>query len=399
MATREEEVQNLQTMQHALQRQDELVKRIEDEERYIKEQYQRRVNDYPAYKAEAFNFSDAYIENVEWKTKPGRTISILYWIAIYLGFICCMLGGLTYGGSGDMGTMVLLAIMGGIVGETVLATIICCSIENENEKLNPPIKSIVLFSIRGALLLVTSFVLSLVKVVEGNNNIAAIYAFVCTGLTLGAIAGHLVLFFKFRKKQKEYKRQIKEERDRKNQARKAYQQEEIARRAEYNKKKAIADVEIAQQREALKAEVAHNVAQRLVRIEGYKAEYQQMQQLLVQSPGLALEDKNAYTIATLLSYFTRGRADSIKEGLNLLISETREEAILEEKRRARKAQEDALWRMETDLKIAQNNWEREQRNAREEMLENQRRHNDRVEEELRKARESLEEDLRQRRGY
>ena len=97
MATREEEVKNLQTMQRALQRQDELVKRIEDEELYIKEQYQRSVEDYPAYKERTFYFKKfSAKDNTEKKEKQKKVVNNTYkymrycqWVAMLFAAIAC----------------------------------------------------------------------------------------------------------------------------------------------------------------------------------------------------------------------------------------------------------------------------------------------------------------------
>lgn len=71
-------------------------------------------------------------------------------------------------------------------------------------------------------------------------------------------------------------------------------------------------------------------------------------QKLQEIPGLASQDKNSATVGTLISYLERGRADSIKEALNLYIVEQREISRAVSARIAQENLRDAIKRQEEE---------------------------------------------------
>ena len=101
---------------------------------------------------------------------------------------------------------------------------------------------------------------------------------------------------------------------------------DIAHRAEYDRKKKIADIEIKEQRDALAVEVANKINDIQAVIQKIKSSVKDQKKVLESIPGLAMQDKNLYTVNILITYFERGKVDSLKEAINLFDSEEREKA-------------------------------------------------------------------------
>ncbi len=99
---------------------------------------------------------------------------------------------------------------------------------------------------------------------------------------------------------------------------------------DYLDAKAVAEVEIARKTEELEKEKSEAILSLRKEIAVISAEIIEKVKIFKNIPGLAYEDKNEYTLKTLISYFQRGRADSIKEALNLFIAEENQKKRNEE---------------------------------------------------------------------
>ena len=102
--------------------------------------------------------------------------------------------------------------------------------------------------------------------------------------------------------------------------------------------------------------------------------------ILSQLPGLAQQDKNKHAVTAMISYLERGKADSIKEALNLYDREERERA-------EHLANNQILWQMQQQA-------QEDRRKALERMEEEQRRHNDAMRESEKKRNEKIDEAIR-----
>lgn len=104
-----------------------------------------------------------------------------------------------------------------------------------------------------------------------------------------------------------------------------------------------------QKRTKLYEEAKINIATLNVELTEIIEKLEHYEKSLREIPGLAPEDKNKHTVDTLISYFERGKADSIKEAINIFDNEKTLQFHLERERedRLREASErrDALRRM------------------------------------------------------
>ena len=96
--------------------------------------------------------------------------------------------------------------------------------------------------------------------------------------------------------------------------------------AAYEENRASAEKEYAEKKAKLAAEVQRYIAAARARIAEYKRKIAVEERTIADTPGLAMQDKNLYTVSTLLTYFERGKADSIKEAINLFDKEERDKA-------------------------------------------------------------------------
>ena len=125
-------------------------------------------------------------------------------------------------------------------------------------------------------------------------------------------------------------------------------------------KKAVADVEIARKKQELKLDTETKCADLRQKMAEINQTIRAKKNIILQTPGLAEQDKNIYTIDTLITYFNRGKADSIKEAINLYDAEEHQKMM------DRKTQE--------HLRMLQY----QQNAAIMDMQEEQRRHNNRM---------------------
>ena len=151
---------------------------------------------------------------------------------------------------------------------------------------------------------------------------------------------------------------------------------------EYEKNKAEANVEIERKKVELSKEVASIIAKEKEEIEKLKNDIATNQRIIATTPGLSPQDKNLYTVSTLINYFERGKADSIKEAINIFDLEEREKARDLERRTAQ-------FIADMERKAALDRMEREQREYNQAILDSTRRmeqeqkeHNEKIQKEL-----------------
>ena len=93
----------------------------------------------------------------------------------------------------------------------------------------------------------------------------------------------------------------------------------------YQSKKAQAQIEfenrISIQESLLSEQVKKDISEVNIRINEIISKREHFETILRETPGLAPQDKNKHTVDTLISYFERGKADSIKEALNIFDTE------------------------------------------------------------------------------
>lgn len=161
-----------------------------------------------------------------------------------------------------------------------------------------------------------------------------------------------------------------------------YQEEEKKQIEKYEKEKELAEIEIAKGRQALSAEVAKNKRILQEELSGLNKSLAEATYALAQIPGLAPQDKNIYTVSTLITYFERGKADSIKEAINIFDLEERERARDSERRTAQ-------FIADIERRAALDRMEREQyshnqamRDSARRMEQEQKDHNEKIQQEL-----------------
>lgn len=365
MATREQDVKTLETIYNALSYQETLQKKIKDENQKVLEQQIRNVKNFPDY--EPSNFKEmAEKENNEIIEKKKRQIFLIFTIIFKILAIAFVICRLAFGAFGTDNLVVIIVIW---IIPTTLSLAFICSKEVWGKDI--PNGLLALFILD---MIVGLFCLCL-SLGDGGN----LYAFFRETAFAGAVSagcalitGRIAYPTLSRYMSKKLEQAIAEAK-----------RKDAEHFAEYERKKAEAEIVIAQQRAALAVDVAAKIAVIKARIASYLQEIEKQQRIVVQTPGLAMEDKNLYTVSTLLRYFQRGKADSIKEAINLFDAEERQKAAYREAAQAAAERNATL-----------NSWIRTQRDALEEMEANQRRHNERMEAEARRAREEIEEALR-----
>jgi hypothetical protein len=166
----------------------------------------------------------------------------------------------------------------------------------------------------------------------------------------------------------------------------SYKDQEEKRRQEYEDKKRAAEEERQREMLALSREVEKTKRTLYDEIDKAKKSLDEKKRVLAQLPGLAEQDKNLNTVSTLINYFERGKADSIKEAINLFDQEERER-LREEARISRERTDRFIADMER--KAALDRMEREQyshnqamRDSARRMEQEQKSHNEKIQKEL-----------------
>jgi len=86
----------------------------------------------------------------------------------------------------------------------------------------------------------------------------------------------------------------------------------------------INESKLIEENKRIELDKKHNIEKYNNSINEYKIKISHEIALLNTIPGLAVQDKNEYTVNTLITYFERGKADSIKEAINLFDVEERD---------------------------------------------------------------------------
>ena len=146
---------------------------------------------------------------------------------------------------------------------------------------------------------------------------------------------------------------------------------EAERYASYLKAKATADIEIERKKRELKQDTETKTAALRQNISEINLIISMKKTLISQTPGLAEEDKNLYTVDTLVTYFKRGKADSIKEAINLYDAEEHQK------------------KMDSEAQAHRRMMQYQQNIAIMDMKDAQRRHNEAMEEEQRMQNEAV----------
>lgn len=161
----------------------------------------------------------------------------------------------------------------------------------------------------------------------------------------------------------------------------AKQEDDVAYE-KYKKDKEAAHTAFVKKQDNLRTEVAAIVAQDKEAIEKLKVSINENRYIVANNHCLADQDKNLHTVRTLINYFERGKADSIKEAINLFDLESHRNTVAEIAR--------------IDREMALDRMEREQRQHNEAMLnsakrmeEEQREHNEKIRRELDEMKKDL----------
>lgn len=363
MATRQEEVRNLTIMRDALILQDELAKKIKSEEESIKEQRSRWIPDHPEYEPK-WSEEKKEIKKEEKKENEkstGVVIAVIQWI------VCLVIGSL---GNDAFALMQVPIVLYGVTGAAIVLNLIVWRIDMA---INAPVfgafHGLVTTGSRSIISAVVTTALYFRGVIEGSFFVFVVVISVALPACV-ALTNLIWLLINKKKGRADAKKARLEEKA------------ERERRAAYDKEKAAADVVIAQKRKRLAEEVQKIVASCQERIARYKEEITRQERIVAQTPGLAMRDKNLYTVSTLLIYFERGKIDSIKEGINLFDIEERQKSAARAAAIAAAEQANIM-----------DKWRVDQQDALEKMATIQRRHNEKMEEEARKARERVEDEL------
>lgn len=160
---------------------------------------------------------------------------------------------------------------------------------------------------------------------------------------------------------------------------------------EYDRIKALADEQFEEEKEKLNAEVQKMIEECRKIINEYNKRIRKDESILKSIPGLADQDKNLYTVEKLITYFERGKADSIKEAINLFDVEERDRQdrerqsawnriMLEEQMRAERERKELIEKQEEESRRRYNELKR---------LENER--NEKVDEFIKEVKSKLDE--------
>lgn len=370
MATRAEEFANLQTISKAIKRQEKLVSMIKSNGEEIDRRRGQELPSYPKYVPAPFTEVKS-----DGKDREGLAWKVVSWIYILLALATCVISGVF---EGYEVSVVAVALVCGFAGIPTLGVGWVLAKGGFLKKRSLVGTVGVMFSM-GVFSFLTAFIMTKAEF-EGEAIELAGKAFywVCV---LGALFISAGITFIIAVPLAKRKQCLANEQAGKR-AHEEYLRAEEKSFAEYQRARDAAEPEYAKKREKMREEICAAVEVLQTRIAAWKEEYQEMQRVLEQTPGLAMQDKNDYTVSILISYFERGRADSIKEALNLFETEERQNAAV---RAAEQAARERNW--------AIREMERKQQQANAEWLENQRRHNERIEEDARKAYERIEREL------
>ncbi len=138
----------------------------------------------------------------------------------------------------------------------------------------------------------------------------------------------------------------------------------------YESQKKEYQAHIKSETKKLQADIERKIAEYNERIMENQALIKEEIAILKSIPGLADQDKNEYTVNKLITYFERGKADSIKEAINLFDAEEREN----ERDRLKREQQSSWYRIMLEEQMRA---ERERKELIEKQSEeNQRRYNE-----------------------
>ena len=347
MSTRQEELQNLKTIYSAITQIEKLEERISKKEELIEEQKARYVEEYPEYLPEEYEQKEK--ESIKAKRYDKSLTILLFCVLLpafaflifqiivlweefnFLGIIAwsaCYIGALAFIALGMHGILLSALCYFLAAGFFCLFPI-------------PPTTCIQLNLATGILLIL---------------------------IYLVWLACFLI-YMPFRRKKEKRILAIAKAKD-----------EQHLR--DYEEKKKIADIEIEKKKIELDKEVASIIAREKEGIEKLKKEIKEKQLIISTTPGLAPQDKNLYTVSTLINYFERGKADSIKEAINIFDLEEREKARDAERKTAQ-------FIADMERRAALDRMEREQREHNQAILDSTRRmeqeqkeHNKKIQKEL-----------------
>jgi len=153
----------------------------------------------------------------------------------------------------------------------------------------------------------------------------------------------------------------------------------------------INESKLIEENKRIELDKKHNIEKYNNSINEYKIKISHEIALLNTIPGLAVQDKNEYTVNTLITYFERGKADSIKEAINLFDVEERDRQdrerqsawnriMLEEQMRAERERKELIEKQEEENRRRYNELRR---------LENER--NEKVDEFIKEVKSKLDE--------
>ena len=364
MATRYEEINNLRTMQNELRVQESLQEKIKNEKQRIEKERERTIADYPKYQSQDYEKAAKKTKERNLTKKGMLTFGIIggafkiwalvmaiseierssdafiVWLAVaavaYYGFFAVVKKT-----KRRYADKILLIQTGYFLALCALDAVLGCFCKLMGQ---------------------TSYLYQVLSNMCFTSAMAALGT---------AVVGGIVILILTASEKKKTQAAIA-----------AAKRKDAAHLAEYERQKAEGEIVIAQQRAALKAEIQNNVARMEENIRAYRQGILNSQRVLESTPGLAMQDKNMYTVSTILSYFERGKIDSIKEGINLFDMEERQRSA------ARAAAVAAAERT-----AALNSWIKSQQDTLDTMAENQRRHNERMEEEARRATEKIDREI------
>ena len=310
MATRQEELQNLKTMYSALSRNEKLIKEISNKKEEIRFQKSRRVEGYPEYTPKRYSEKEIGVKLIDSDSIISISRIIFLILSCVLGiaeFIFMVILEFKFPESETAGiamwlmlyNLPLVAFFIPYVG--MLVTSICYLI-------NFGLCKLMLYDLEGDPKLEGLVQVFLFSVIV----IAAFYIIWLTIVIISKCAD-----------KKRYKKYKEQETKKYNEDRQIYAQ-----------KRALAMVDIEKKRETLSSEVSAKVTKLENEIRELENSILDNKQIILQTPGLASQDKNLYTVSTLINYFERGKADSIKEAINIFDLEERERARDSERRTA-----------------------------------------------------------------
>lgn len=287
MATRQEEFNNLCTMYNALVDIEQLEKNREDCKKQISEYEKRTVKEYSEYVP--FDFKERAQSEIEKKEKKASRIITL--LSAIPSIIYGIIGGtqIWQAGNDSAGDMILFVVL-------FFGPLLCIAIPRCGH-----IVAAVAHLLLGAFLSL-----------GGEEGIVYRNIFFISAAILGGVyVAWWISYYVFKTTYKKKADKILDEATK----------NESERYAKYLKEKAVADIEIERQKRELKQDTETKCAQLRQKIATINDTIKSKKNLVLQTPGLAEEDKNLYTLNALITYFKRGKADSIKEAINIYDAE------------------------------------------------------------------------------